>query len=241
MKIVYIRSQRGAFAKDGKPALKCHPDGRVQANRFGEALLWEKWTLHCEIDGDDSIVAFQSWTGKFLSAKSDGNVTAVAEEIGESEKWRLEPSQRTPNFVALKSFHGNYLVCDGNFFNCGNTVRADRSAVKEWEEWVIVEDPTAFTNPGNTAKCAIGGTLIATGAILTLGAVAVPLAGFGVGGVMAGSTAAAAQSAFYGGATTGLFSILQSAGATLAWVPVCASGAAAATTGGVILNRPTEN
>ncbi|KAF9447232.1 hypothetical protein P691DRAFT_776280 [Macrolepiota fuliginosa MF-IS2] len=43
--------------------------------------------------------------------------------------------------------------------------------------------------------------------------------GFTTNGVAAGSIAAAAQSFFYGGATTGLFSALQSAGA-LAAAPV---------------------
>jgi len=37
--------------------------------------------------------------------------------------------------------------------------------------------------------------------------------GFGASGVVAGSIAAGAQSAFYGGATTGVFSVLQSVGA----------------------------
>ncbi len=37
--------------------------------------------------------------------------------------------------------------------------------------------------------------------------------GFGAGGVVAGSVAAAAQSAIYGGATGGVFALLQSAGA----------------------------
>ena len=46
------------------------------------------------------------------------------------------------------------------------------------------------------------------GAPLVLGA-----AGFGAGGVAAGSLAAKAQAVFYGGGTTGIFSILQSAGA----------------------------
>ncbi|KIM47323.1 hypothetical protein M413DRAFT_440764 [Hebeloma cylindrosporum] len=41
-------------------------------------------------------------------------------------------------------------------------------------------------------------------------------AGFTAGGVAAGSLAASIQSAFYGGATTGLFSLLQSVGATAA-------------------------
>ena len=39
-------------------------------------------------------------------------------------------------------------------------------------------------------------------------------------GVVAGSAAAGIQSAVYGGATAGVFSVFQSVGAALAWVPV---------------------
>ena len=50
-----------------------------------------------------------------------------------------------------------------------------------------------------------------------VGIAAAPLvlsaAGFTAGGVAAGSIAASAQSVIYGGATTGIFSLLQSAGA----------------------------
>ena len=236
MKVVYIRSRRSAFAKDGHPALKCHPNGHVQANLFGKALSWEKWTLHTHVDSDSSVVALESWTGKFLSAAPRGDVTAVAASIGDWEKWRVEPSQRTPNSVALKSCHGKYLVCD-DLLNVGDTVRADRHNVEEWEEWIIVDDPDALTSPGNTVRCAIAGTLLAGGAVLSICALAIPLVGFGVRGVAAGSFAAATQSAVYGGATCGLFSVLQSAGATLAWVPVCAAGAAAAGIGGAILSQ----
>ncbi|RPD54468.1 hypothetical protein L227DRAFT_657537 [Lentinus tigrinus ALCF2SS1-6] len=41
-----------------------------------------------------------------------------------------------------------------------------------------------------------------------------PVLGFTVEGVAAGSVAAAAQSAFYGASTCGVFSVLQAAGAT---------------------------
>lgn len=234
MKVVYIRSRRTAFAKDGHPALKCHPNGHVQANRFGKGLQWEQWTLHLNVDGDSTMVALQAWTGKFLSAKNCGDVRADCDHIGESEKWKIESSNKGEIFVALKSWRDKYLVCD-NSFDCGNSVRADRDKLQEWEEWAIVDDPDAFTNPGHTAKCAIGGCLIAAGSIATLGALAVPLLGFGVEGVVAGSIAASVQSAFCGGATTGLFSVLQSAGATLAWAPVCAGGAVATGAGTTIV------
>ena len=68
------------------------------------------------------------------------------------------------------------------------------------------------------------------GAILTFGALAVPMLGFGMGGIAAGSAATVMQ-ALYGGATCGLFSILQSVGATLAWIPVALCGAAASAMG----------
>lgn len=89
-----------------------------------------------------------------------------------------------------------------------------------------------MTNPGITAGAAVGSVLVAAGTIATVAALAVPIAGFGVGGVVAGSAAAAAQSAIYGGATCGVFSVLQSIGATLVWVPV-ASGGAITTCAGV--------
>ncbi|EAU83179.2 hypothetical protein CC1G_07861 [Coprinopsis cinerea okayama7 len=60
---------------------------------------------------------------------------------------------------------------------------------------------------------AIGGATVLFPAVGILGLNAL---GFGAGGVVGGSIAATIQSIFYGGATTGLFSILQSIGATAA-------------------------
>jgi len=61
---------------------------------------------------------------------------------------------------------------------------------------------------------------------------AVTAAGFTTAGVAAGSIAATAQSVVYGGATTGVFSVLQSVGATGALS--IAGTAAASTTGAVV-------
>ena len=70
------------------------------------------------------------------------------------------------------------------------------------------------------------GKLIGAAVGVTVGAVALPVgllaAGFGAGGIVAGSAAAGIQSAVYGGATTGLFSIFQSFGA--AGVPAAITG-----------------
>ncbi|KAI0652771.1 hypothetical protein C8Q79DRAFT_1005936 [Trametes meyenii] len=57
----------------------------------------------------------------------------------------------------------------------------------------------------------------ATPVIVTAGAaIVLPVIGFTSAGVAAGSIAAGVQSAVYGGATCGVFSLLQSAGATIA-------------------------
>ncbi|KAJ7574942.1 hypothetical protein C8J56DRAFT_977868, partial [Mycena floridula] len=68
----------------------------------------------------------------------------------------------------------------------------------------------------NIAALISTGMIVAGSAMLlpTLAILALNAVGFTPSGVVAGSLAAAIQSAFYGGATTGLFSILQSLGAT---------------------------
>ena len=43
---VVLRSARGAFGKDGHPALGATPDGDVRACAFGPAQDWERWTAH---------------------------------------------------------------------------------------------------------------------------------------------------------------------------------------------------
>ena len=232
-KAVYLRSRRFGFGRDGNPALKCEPNGYIRANTWGKALGWEKWTLHyVQNENDQTRIALQSWTGIFLSAKPDGLVQA-SDKLGSWEMWEVCPS--SGNFVSLKSHHGQYLCCD-NLMNCGQYVRADRDTVQEWEEWMILDDPNAFTDPGYTARAALSGTLIGVGALVCLTDVAIPSAGFGIRGVATASVAAGVQSAIYGGATSsGVFSVLQSVGATLVWVPV-AVGGGYALAAGVIMN-----
>jgi hypothetical protein len=235
---VFIRSRRcDGFARDGHPALKSNPDGHVQAD-FGKAEGWEEWELETIDGGTDDVccvyVTLRAWTGNYLSAKPDGHVAADCDHIGPWEKWQMQTSNEP--YVSFKSHFGKHLVCDGNSFLC-RRVRADRHEVQAWEEWVIVKEPDAMTNPGHTAKLAIGGTLVAAGTLLTFGALAVPMLGFGVGGVAAGSAAAGIQSLAYGGATCGAFSVLQMAGATLAWIPVASGAAAASATGVAVLKN----
>lgn len=80
----------------------------------------------------------------------------------------------------------------------------------------------------------LGMSLLALGFTIISAAWSIPLLGFSAAGVIAGSRAAAAQSALYGGATRGVFSVLQSAGARMAWVPVARAGAGIAALGGTI-------
>ncbi|KDR68325.1 hypothetical protein GALMADRAFT_146295 [Galerina marginata CBS 339.88] len=62
-----------------------------------------------------------------------------------------------------------------------------------------------------------------------------PAVGFTASGVTAGSAAAAAQSTFYGPATSGIFSVLQSAGITA--TPYLGTAAALLTAGAVAFWR----
>ncbi|KZP21650.1 hypothetical protein FIBSPDRAFT_825338 [Athelia psychrophila] len=81
-----------------------------------------------------------------------------------------------------------------------------------------------------------GIALIGTGALVVAPALALGalnIVGFGAVGPMAGSLAAALQSAIYGGATTGIFSVFQSFAMTaVAASPAVLTGACAAITGG---------
>jgi len=73
--------------------------------------------------------------------------------------------------------------------------------------------------------------------LIAAGAAALPALGFGAGGVVGGSIAAVVQSAFYGGATSGVFAALQSAGATGAWATYAGASAAA----GVLTSGSRKN
>lgn len=84
-----------------------------------------------------------------------------------------------------------------------------------------------FSKLDEGATSTTGATvLLSAGGILIAGALAIPLLGFGAAGVAGGSTAARIQSNVYGSATAGLFSVLQSIGATMAWAPLATVGVA---------------
>ena len=87
--------------------------------------------------------------------------------------------------------------------------------VSQTQENNTIDKSGKSTKPKISKKALCGIGVGVGGAIV--GIVAAPLvlsaAGFTAGGVAAGSIAAWAQSVIYGGATTGIFSLLQSAGA----------------------------
>ncbi|KAJ3548390.1 hypothetical protein NMY22_g1283 [Coprinellus aureogranulatus] len=86
------------------------------------------------------------------------------------------------------------------------------------QDLVSVVQEAAQPGGWNWKKAVGVGLVIAAGAVLlpAVGIVLLNLAGFTAGGVAGGSLAALIQSVFYGGATGGLFSLLQGLGATLA-------------------------
>jgi hypothetical protein len=158
--IVYLRSRRGGY---GQPALQCYPDGRVQGNTYGTAGKCDEWRLHTNIDGKEGAVALQSWTGKYLAANpNNGEAWADSDQVGEWEKWQLVSCGPDSPFVALRSHHGKYLVCDD----------------EEWDMWALVDHPDAMKGPGRTARLAIQGLCVAGKVVLTIaGKVVLTIAG----------------------------------------------------------------
>eukprot|EP00934_Nitzschia_sp_Nitz4_P001114 Nitzschia sp. Nitz4//scaffold87_size112219//22459//23247//NITZ4_004066-RA/size112219-snap-gene-0.86-mRNA-1//1//CDS//3329559345//1114//frame0 len=170
--VVYIRSRRTAIGKEGHPSLKCHPDGRIQCNTYGEAREWEGWRIHYLGPDNDGrqVIALQGWTGKYLTAHDCGRVGADWHSIGHRKIWYLVPS--AVHFVAIQSCHlGKYLVCD-DFFNCGNEVRADREHIQEWEEWAMSSIYGGNTGGAFAAAQSIGATQSWAQVALVGGAVA---------------------------------------------------------------------
>ncbi|EJF67506.1 hypothetical protein DICSQDRAFT_151729 [Dichomitus squalens LYAD-421 SS1] len=115
----------------------------------------------------------------------------------------------------------------------------------------VNQTETATTSPPDgtdwkkVAKV-VGGVALVGAAVPTLAvagvAAALPVIGFGTGGVIGGSIAAGIQSTLYGAFTGGLFSVFQSAGATIvapaALEVVAAAGAA--TIGGRMIGAAAE-
>ena len=91
--------------------------------------------------------------------------------------------------------HPNYIVEDEE--GCRSILLGDDISVDE--EYYYIPCGTCLVAGG------VGSVALATAAL--------PALGFTASGVALGSVAASIQSAFYGGATTGVFSTLQSAGA----------------------------
>jgi hypothetical protein len=97
----------------------------------------------------------------------------------------------------------------------------DESADQDSTTWRRKAADTLASGKEKISELYVQHPKLVTAAVVCTAAVAAPaivtgaihVAGFGVAGVVKGSLAASVQSAVYGGATTGAFSALQSAGA----------------------------
>lgn len=241
---LYFRSCRRGFGRDGHPALCANDDGSAQANRFGPAREWERIELVLlgEPRNDGTIqVTLKGYHGKYLHADPNGHVHFAAPVACNNETFTL--ADAGGGTVSIKSVHGMFVCAEGGHRgnmgigrdDVGGHIVADRTKADVWEMWRITDDAYAFTDPGLTAKLALEGTIASVGLLGAGLAFAIPAAGFGLGGVAVGSAAAAVQSTVYGAATSGLFSVLQSMGATVAWAPMAVAGAAGAGSGTAVM------
>jgi len=139
--LISLKSYHGKY-------LVAEADGRLNANR-DQVGPWEKFTI---LDPNNTastrevrygdVISLRSYHGKYVVAEADGKAKADRTAIGPWEKWTiLEPNN--PNSrasipddgkIALKSFHGKYLVAEAN-----HTVNANRAAIGPWETWAIIK------------------------------------------------------------------------------------------------------
>jgi len=206
---------------------------------------------NCLVSIVSQRIAIRSPTGGWLRAadrsccgKNERRVTfrecpptvkglaSLESDLEDCEVWTLE--FRGNGRCALKACDGSYLCCVDGF-----EVSLCDGNHKDWEEWFITEDENEYTDPWCTLRNGLFGSAVAAGALLTAGALAVPLAGFTTSGVAAGSLAASVQSTMYGAYTSGAFSVFQSWGATAAWAAPAQVGVVFSITGttGILCNH----
>lgn len=225
-KIVYVRSRREDSGRLGNPALGVSVFGDVMCRRFGEARFNEQFKLHIVVaDNSMTIIALQACNGNYLSSRSDGKVSlSFANSIEDRQMWQIEQavhhrcSDDQRYILTIKSVASRrYLSCY-NLTSEGWSLTANSVCARIWEQFYIVDNPHAMTGFVHTERAAESGLKI-SGSIWTADSVMTPLMGFAGPLVASGSAAAAIQSSFYEGTTSGFFSVLHSAGATFAWFP----------------------
>ena len=233
-----LRSCVWVYGHDTLPAVSC-VGGEVTAAHFGEVSPLQCWDVIpvpsqtlCDnlepedglpdnacVEGEDGIVRLYGAFG-YLCADPDRYVRGnVHQAVDGQTSWALVKIEGDRYAVRSQSL-GLYLrrapngklVADMEHHSSDDT----HFMLTPISTTVGMKHRTLVTT-GCTAAAVLGGAAVVT-------SLAIPLAGFGVGGVVGGSLAAAIQSAVYGGATTGVFSLLQSVGATSAWITPAALG-----------------
>lgn len=155
-----------------------------------------------------------------IGSQASGKVFTTLQSLNESEQNRLKSSDTTVALNFLKSLANKLDWCAGNCSAAGSKLKFDiiDDSCHEIQKNAIFEKCLKCKRTMVSRKnlwIIRGG--VSLGFVTTvggLGALMLPLLGFGAGGIAAGSTAAAWQSSIGSVAAGSLFATLQSLGAT---------------------------
>ncbi len=125
---VYIKTYNGHFfvAHDG--------GGSTLKSDRSAAYEWETFTM---VTHDDGTVSFRTYDGiHYLSALHGGGhgLNANATWMKSHEKFEIVSTNDGTNRVALRTYHGQYVVAESAG---GEEVNANRTAIGPWEKFEI--------------------------------------------------------------------------------------------------------
>lgn len=157
------------------------------------------------------------WYSSIGSQAADKLFTTL-HSLNKSEEIRLKSKDKTVALDFLKSLADKIEWCTGSCVNAGSKLKFDIIDDDCYGNSVIFEKcpdcKRALVSKKNLWIIRGAVTIGFAATLGGLGALALPLLGFGAGGIVAGSTAAAWQSSIGAVAAGSLFATLQSLGAT---------------------------
>ncbi len=229
--IICIHGRHNTFDRGSSSALMTHTCRLMQTHTFDKTneAEWEAAFKMEELS--DEITAGALHHGEFQLSVPGVCVAADVERM--HERIKCEDRSIYDGAVCLQSDVDLSFVSDRQI-HCVLDTGDECEEIMECQECANLDSSQDRTDFGHSLSI-VGGTLLGVGVTVTAVALTIPLAGFGAGGIAAGSIAATAQSMFYGGAAAGVFSFLQSAGATMAWVGPSLAGGVMTATGSAML------
>ena len=100
----------------------------IIANR-GTIGPWEKFDISSPKPG---YFAIRAWTGRYLSAATNGVVNISSSDIGRNETWSIFTRNHA---IALKSSHGKYLSAQPN-----GHLEATQTSISDYEQFYHQDD-----------------------------------------------------------------------------------------------------